>query len=102
MHEVSLAEANSAMQENRVINDIIIFGDTARSGIGQLIRAADDELFKGKLAVQRCRTKLLVILRLCLARCRCRRCAIGGRRRCGNGACDHINMAAFCASLIHG
>ena len=47
MHQVGLAQADAAVQEQRIEADARrLFGDAARAGIGKLIGLADDEVIE--------------------------------------------------------
>ncbi len=53
MHQVGLAEADAAIEEQRVERDARRLGDAARRGVGELVRLADDETLEGEAAVER-------------------------------------------------
>ena len=57
LHEVGLAEADAAVEEQRVEGDRAALGhalgDAARGGVGELVRLADDEVVEGAAPVDR-------------------------------------------------
>ena len=60
VHQVRLAKAYTAVQEQRVEGHRSAFGHTARGGMGQLVRLADNEAVKGKSRVKRRTRKVIV------------------------------------------
>jgi hypothetical protein len=50
VHQVRLAQAHAAIEEERVERDIVAFGDAARGGMGQFVGLADDEGLEGEVA----------------------------------------------------
>ena len=58
VHQVSLAEADPAVQEQRIERYIVHrrharLGNPARGGVGQLVRLADDEILEGEARIER-------------------------------------------------
>ena len=53
VHQVGLAEADAAIQEQRVEADRAAFGHAAGGGMGQFVRLADDETVEGEARIQR-------------------------------------------------
>jgi hypothetical protein len=53
MHQVGLAEAGAAVEEERVEGDRPALGDAAGGGMGELVRLADHEAVEGVAAVER-------------------------------------------------
>jgi hypothetical protein len=52
VHQVRLAQADAAIEEQRVEGDRPAFGHAARGGMGQLVRLADDEAVEGEARIQ--------------------------------------------------
>jgi hypothetical protein len=52
VHQVRLAEAHAAVEEQRVERDVAAFGHAARGGLGQFVGLADDEILEGELRVE--------------------------------------------------
>ncbi len=57
VHQVGLAQADAAVEEQRVEGDLAALGDAlghpAGRGVGELIRLADDEVLEGAAPVDR-------------------------------------------------
>ncbi len=53
MHQVRLAEADAAVEEQRIEGHDAAFGDTARSRVREFIGLADDEAFEGEARIER-------------------------------------------------
>ncbi len=53
MHQVGLAQADTAIEEQRVEGDRAAFGNPARGGMGQLVGLADDEAVEGEARIER-------------------------------------------------
>src|SRR3546814_13504565 len=54
MHQMGFAEADTAIEEQRVEWNRLRFGDTARGGIGELVRLAYQEVLEGDAWIERC------------------------------------------------
>src|SRR3546814_3357672 len=55
MHQVRLAKADTAIEKQRVERRRRRLGNAARSGIGELVRLADDKVVEGEAGIERCR-----------------------------------------------
>ncbi len=53
MHEMRLAEADTAIEEERIEGDIGCFRHAARGGMRKLVRLADDESIEGEARIER-------------------------------------------------
>ena len=53
MHQVGLAEPDAAVQKERVEGNGRRIGDATRSGVGQLVRLADDEVLEREAGIER-------------------------------------------------
>ena len=53
VHQVGLAEADTAVKKQRVEADRAAFGHAAGGGMGKLVRFADDEAVECEAGVQR-------------------------------------------------
>jgi hypothetical protein len=52
VHQVRLAQAHAAVEEQRVERHVAAFGDAARGGLGQFVGLADDEVLEGEVRVE--------------------------------------------------
>ena len=52
LHQVGLAHADAAVEEERVVGFRRTFGDRLAGGVGELIAAADDECVEGVARIQ--------------------------------------------------
>src|SRR3546814_2020048 len=53
VHQVGLAKADAAVQEQRIVGHGLRLGDAPGGGKGKLVRLADDEILKGEARVER-------------------------------------------------
>ena len=53
VHQVGLAEADAAIEEQRVERHRSAVGHAPRRGMGELVRLADDEILEGEARIER-------------------------------------------------